>query len=268
MASRRLVSLVLVLVMTGSWAWADLNVDFEDLSLPDSESSWSGTYPVDGVGGTGEATAFSSRGVSFKNFSDGDWSFWEGFAYSNMSDTATAGYTNQFSAYTGTGYDAGDDIYAVGYVGYSTVPTVTFAEPTDLAGGYFTNTTYAALAMLNGEAPAKKFGGSSGDDADWFLMTITGKDASGTETGTVDFYLGDYRFGDNSLDYIVDSWEYVSLSSLGAVKSIEFGLSSSDVGQYGMNTPAYFAMDNLVVPEPGTVGLLALGGLFLRMRKV
>jgi hypothetical protein len=263
---------MVVLVMTGGWTRADLNVDFEDLSLPDSESSWSGTYPVDGVGGTGEATTFTSRGVSFNNFSDGDWSFWEGFAYSNMSDTTTAGYTNQFSAYTGTGYDAGDDIYAVGYVGYSTVPTVTFAEPTDLAGGYFTNTTYAAtyaaLAMLNGQAPAKKFGGSSGDDADWFLMTITGKDASSTETGTVDFFLGDYRFGDNSLDYIVDNWEYVSLSSLGVVKSLEFSLSSSDVDDYGyMNTPGYFAMDNLVVPEPSALLLFGLAGLLLRGRR-
>jgi hypothetical protein len=216
------------------------------------------------VGGTGEVTSFSSRGVGFNNFSDGDWWFWEGFAYSNMSDTTTPGYTNQFSAYTGTGYNPGDDVYAVGYVGYSTIPTVTLPNPTNVLCGYFTNTTYAALAMLNGEAPAKKFGGASGDDPDRFLLTITGKDAGGVAVGTVDFYLGDYRFEDNSLDYIVDSWEYVDLSSLGVVKSLEFTLSSSDVGEWGMNTPAYFAMDNLVVPEPTTAALLALGGLLLR----
>ena len=73
------------------------------------------------------------------------------------------------------------------------------------------------------------------------------------------------RYADNGLDYIVDSWEYVELASLGVVKSLEFGLSSSDAGALGMNTPGYFALDT-VVPEPGSVVLLALGGFLARRR--
>jgi hypothetical protein len=46
---------------------------------------------------------------------------------------------------------------------------------------------------------------------------------------------------------------------------LEFSLSSSDIGSYGMNTPAYFALD-MVVPEPGTLVLLALGGVLLRRK--
>jgi len=266
MTSSKVINLIIVLAITGVLAGAEVNVDFEDLSLPDNESSWSGNYPQDGLGGTGELTAFTSRGASFNNFSDGDWHFWEGFAYSNMSDTTTPGYTNQFSAYTSTGYDFGDDIYAIGYVGYSTIPTVTLANSTGIQGGYFTNTTYAVLAMLNGEPPAKKFGGASGDDPDWFVLTIIGKDSQGLVTDTVDFYLADYTFADNNQDYIVDTWEYVDLTSLGAVESLEFTLSSSDVGQWGMNTPGYFAMDNLIIPEPTTIALLMVGGLLIRRR--
>jgi len=264
---KSLAAVVLLMAMSAS-APGDIIVDFEDLSLAGDESYWSGSYPSDGVGGTGEVTSFVSRGAGFNNFSDGDWAFWEGFAYSNMSDTTTAGYGNQYSAFTGTGVDAGDDIYAVGYVGYSTIPTVTFGEPTLVSGAYFANTTYAALAMLNGELPAKKFGGPTGDDADWFMLTITGKDSSGSVTGAVDYYLADYKFSDNALDYVLNSWQFLDLSSLGEVSSLEFGLSSSDVGQYGMNTPAYFAMDGLVVvPEPATLLLLGLGGLvFVRRR--
>ena len=120
--------------------------------------------------------------------------------------------------------------------------------------------------MLNGDSFAKKFGGPAGDDEDWFLLTITGKDVAGTVTGVVDFYLADYRFADNNLDYIVDTWDSIDLSSLGAVKTLELTLNSSDVGAYGMNTPASFAMDSLV-PEPATLALLGLGSLILVRRR-
>jgi len=264
MASKELMSLVVILLMTGSVSMASTVVNFDDLTLPDNESSWSGNYPIDG---TGEVTSFSSGGVSFNNFSDGDYGSWEGFAYSNFSDVTTPGYGNQFSAYTGTGYNAGDDIYGVGYVpnvDYATIiPVVTLPSPSSLQGAYFTNTTYTALAMLNSEPPAKKFGGATGDDADWLMLTITGRDGADAVTGVVDFYLADYRSEGNALDYIVDDWMFVNLTALGVVTTVEFGMSSSDTGTYGMNTPSYFAVDNIVIPEPTSIVLLGLGGFLI-----
>ena len=44
---------------------------------------------------------------------------------------------------------------------------------------------------------------------------------------------------------LLDTWEWVDLTSLGVVYGLEFELTSSDTGAYGMNTPAYFAMDDL-----------------------
>ena len=79
----------------------------------------------------------------------------------------------------------------------------------------------------------------------------------------MDFYLADFRFADNSLDYIVRDWRFVDLSGLGVVSRLEFDLASSDSGAFGINTPAYFAMDSLAanaVPEPATPVVL-LGGL-------
>lgn len=267
MCLRKLLVVLGIVVATATTVKATTIVDFEDLSLPDSESSWSGNYPSDGQGGTGEYTSFKSEDVAFNNYSDGDWDYWEGFGYSNTSDTTTPGYENDLSAYTGTGYNAGDDIYGVGYE-FNSTPTITLPQPGIVEGGYFTNTTYAALAMRDGYFNAKKFGGDSGGDPDWFCLTITGKDLQGQITSEpVEFYLADYRDPDNSQDYIVDSWEYVDLSSLGEVKTVEFTLSSSDVGDQGINTPTYFAMDNLVVPEPSVIFLLTLGGLFLRRKR-
>ena len=103
----------------------------------------------------------------------------------------------------------------------------------------FTNTTYAALSMLDGDQFAKKFGPS-----DWFLLTITGEDASNNPLGSVNFYLA--RNGS-----IVNTWQSVDLSSLSAAKTLEFNLTSSDTGLYGMNTPAYFAMDDLALSSTG-----------------
>jgi Domain of unknown function (DUF4465)/PEP-CTERM motif len=186
---------------------------------------------------------------------------WTGWTYSNMTDTTTPGPANQYSAYPGIGAQ-GSANYGVAFLGQPVGPTVTFATPSVVSGAYFTNTTYAALSMLNGDSFAKKFGGTSGNDPDSFKLTIIGKNAAEQTTGTVDFYLADYRFANNSLDYIVNTWTFVDLSSLGAVTHLEFVLASTDTGDFGINTPGYFAMDNLTtaaVPEPSSIVLLLSG---------
>lgn len=220
-----------------------------------------------------EATTTFTSGDATFNHSFTDWGgscCHTDWVYTNMTDTTTAGHTNQHSAYTGGGAD-GSNNYAIAFMG---APTVTFSGPSTVSGAYFTNTTYAALSMMQGDGFAKKFGGTNGDDPDWFKLTIEGWDANNALTGTVDYYLADFRFADNSLDYIVDEWTWVDLSGLGTVDRLSFSLNSSNVGEFGMNTPAYFAMDNLAVaavPEPGQVAMFLAGlgvlGMAVRRRR-
>jgi hypothetical protein len=235
---KMLMALLMGLMMiAGSPAFAE-TVDFEDFTL-DPDSYYNGD---DNAGG------FESGGVNFNNLYDDTYGpYWEGFAYSSMRDTTTLDYTNQYSAIPGSGAN-GSDTYAMAYLGfYGIIPTITFSEEVPMRSAEITNSTYAFLSMKEGYAVAKKFGGASGDDKDWFLLTITGKDGEGNVTGTVEFYLADYRFEDNSRDYIIDQWTSVDLSDLGLVKTLEFSLSSSDNDPvYGMNTPAYFSIDNVV----------------------
>ena len=236
---------------------------FDDLTLA-SESYWNGSD---------ESGGFLSGDSWFTNTYIGDWSYWESFAYSNRTDTDSIGMNGQYTAYSANGAGGGaggSDNYGVGYVGgffsatevyvgYATGDYDQYVE-----GAYFTNNAYAYDSMLNGDGYAKKFGGESGDDEDWFKLTITGLNANYEANGvSVVFYLADFRDADNSEDYIVKDWTYVDLTSLGKVYGLQFSLSSSDVGGGGMNTPAYFAIDNLQfnpVPEPGTI-VLALTAL-------
>jgi hypothetical protein len=238
---------------------------FDDNSL-DPNSHYGGA-------GSGVNTGFTSGDAYFDHTSD-DYS-WSGWSYSNHTDTTTPGYINQFSAITGGGVN-GSSNYAVCYVPldwgtYAPIPqTVSFGAVTGedyntaISGMYVTNTTYAYLSMRDGDGFAKKFGGESGNDADWFKLTYKGITDSGAYTEAHDFYLADFRFSDNSQDYILDEWSWLNLSGLGDIVGLEFSLSSSDTGSFGMNTPAYFAMDNLnAVPVPAAIWLLGSGLLGL-----
>ena len=236
-----------------------LEIDFEDVgaNLPIG-----GTYYYyDGADGAG---GFVSRGAQFSNtFTDfGGGCCWEGWAYSQMSDSSTPGFGNQYSAFPGAGA-SGSATYGVGYPGSSGsggITTITFASERTLDGAYFANTTYAALSMLDGDMFTDPFGGPGGDEPDWLLLTIAGYDAAGGHTGDVEVYLADYRFADNALDYVLAEWLWVDLAALESVQSLDFVVSGSDMGDWGLNTPAYFALDGLrVVPEPGSAALLALG---------
>ena len=204
--------------------------------------------PESAYNGADSAGGFSAAGLAFNNEYNPSYGSWTGWAYSNTTDVTTKGYLNQYSSFTGGGA-VESDTYLVGYAysGFS-VPTIT-RDPSQV--GPFssldiTNTTYAALSMREGDSfGAKKFGGASGDDPDFFILTIEGFDANGLSIGSVEFPLADFRFADQSLDYIVDAWSSVDISSIGDATTLTFGLVSSDIGQYGMNTPGYFALDNI-----------------------
>ncbi|MCF0196844.1 MAG: DUF4465 domain-containing protein [Bacteroidaceae bacterium] len=46
---------------------------------------------------------------------------------------------------------------------------------------------------------------------------------------------------------LVETWQTIDLSALGEVKKIDFVFTGTDNSDWGLNTPAYFAFDNVVV---------------------
>jgi hypothetical protein len=180
----------------------------------------------------------------------GSRDFWNGgVAVSRWNDRSTTGTGNQCS------------VYAAGGAGGSLTFAVATGMLNDYGGDYariafggqteeliesfwVSNATYPALSMIEGDAFAKQF---TYEDADWLKLVITGYNAAGTATGTVDYYLADFRSA--TAPGVVEGWKEVNLSSLGKVNRLEFSFESSDTGLYGINTPTYFCFDDVVIKK-------------------
>jgi hypothetical protein len=217
---------------------ADIVVNFNDLGYPNG-----GFDPLIGAApGTGSYDdgwdlkgGFTSSGTFFSNSYSGQFGF-SGWAYSNVNDptTTAAGpgnsddFLHQFAAITGTP-PPGSSNYAIEF---GTGGAINLPAGTSPVSFEVTNTTYSYLAMTLGDS-----------------------------RGMVTFDLADYT---SASSLPVDAWTLVNLSSLTGAQSLTFDYTSTDTGEFGINTPEYFAMDDLTlstsVPEPSSA-VLALTGL-------
>ncbi len=211
-----------------------LVADFEEMPL-NEDSIWSA--PATGI------NYFVDKTWRFYNFSQTSW--WGGFQISSRKDTTKTTIEAQYTAVTGSGYNS--DKYAVAYTS-SYTPADVFPEtgnPTEtIKGVYVTNNLWTYQVIINGDSYATAFGGESGNDPDYFRIKASGFNENDEEIDSAFFYLADYRFDDNSLDYVVTDWQYFDLSSLGEVSKIRFSVEGTKYNQSGLVTPAYFCMDN------------------------
>lgn len=246
----------LVIRATSNGKYVDMNVSvsgndvtvtvgtatFDDVTLG-ANGYWQGE--------SGDNEMFSG-GWFFTNYYMPEYSFWGGFTASNHTDMSQSGLNAQYTAATGAGYD-GSTQYGVAYcMGVQCDVYASDGTAHTVTGCYVTNNLWAYQNMHDGDATATAFGGPTGNDPDWFKLTATGKNASGQTVGTAEFYLADYRFENNDDDYILNTWEWFDLSTLGAVHTISFSLSSSKNNSGGMITPAYFCIENFngTAPTP------------------
>lgn len=221
---------------------------------------------------------------------------------------------NQFTSFSGGGAN-GSEYYAVIYdgdsCGMSPAPTIQFDETVSIQSFALNNTPWPVYGSVLGDS----FAGSA-DPGFWYRLTVTGRNALGEVTGIKDVMLIDYLgeelnfiedwttieftdlsaddiFTDDSGEYLMaygntpdDVLEFAELLLAGEVEnsfenvdSLEFRVSGTDGGMWGLNIAAYFALDDLFfltsgsisggdlpissVPEPGTLALLLAGLAFL-----
>ncbi|MBU3677575.1 MAG: DUF4465 domain-containing protein [Chitinophagaceae bacterium] len=239
----------LFMVIGFSWqAHAQYLVNFENLNLPSANTYWRGqnTVPLDSF--------FITNYSKFPNSWDTTWGgVWSGWGFSNKNDTTSIDYfTNELASIAGGAYNDTAGKYAVAYQSWN--PAMNSIKlppswPPMLAGSCrITNTTIAYRSMQNGDGFAKKFGGVTGNDPDFFKIRFYGWLNGNPSNGTpVDFYLADFRDTNHANDYIVKDWKLCSLMPLGIVDSISYTLHSSDTSAFGINTPTYFCLDQLAM---------------------
>ena len=200
-------------------------IDFESLSV-DSDGY------NDSIGASNQ---FEVKNFVFQSVYDTQYAYFsKGFAISSLKDTVTEGYSNMYSTYAGIG-GANSTIFLLA----TNNAKITCPASKSLVSVDITNSTYAGLSMKNGDSFAKQFG-----QGDYFKLTIDGY-KSGAVKDSVEFYLADFRSSNTSEHYIQKNWKTVDISKLSNADSIIFRLTSSDVGSWGMNTPAFFTLDNL-----------------------
>ena len=236
-------------------------VDFNELPLPSTNTYWNGS---DGSGG------FTSNGQFFSNnYTDygGGYVSWAGFGYSNVDAPNTAGWENQYAVYQPGTDRSGNGNFALGYYvaesffGPEVKPRLTLSAPSEVQDLYINNTAYAALSVRDGDGFSAPF-----SDGDWFRLRIAGLDELLNPLGEIEVYMADYRAGKT---FILQEWTQVNLSSFGpSVKHLEFRMDGSQVGDFGLTIPTYFALDDIqVVPEPRVALLFAGTGVFLTLSR-
>jgi hypothetical protein len=243
------INLLFFALFIASLSFSQTVSTFDTLPLAGVDTFWEGTLT---------STGFADGNAYFPNSFDTSsyGPYYSGFAYSNMyySDTSNHTDTNlsnalQFSAVTESGY-GGSGIYAVAY-GNTNLYLTGSAKGGVVDGFYITNTEYAYTSMKYGDGFEPAFTYANKDS---FILKITGWNNGTPVADTVSFYLADFR---NSLvsPGIVTTWQWVNLRPLGNVDSLNFSFVSSQTGQFGINTPLYFAMDNFTTSDTVLTGI-------------
>ena len=174
---------------------------------------------------------------------------WEGFTISQV-DTDTM---NVFSCVAKGGVQGEGTPYAIGYYSDYVSSTLGYASNMILFNEvyypeyiYICQNSNTFEAISNGLTPANKF-----TEKDSLVLTISGIDDEWHDTQQVVYFLALGR-------EFNQGWVKVDLSSIGATKGLSFRIRSTDVGQWGTNTPTYFALDKLTVSQQAITALPSL----------
>lgn len=164
---------------------------------------------------------------------------WEGFTISKVSqDTA-----NVFGCVANGGLAGVGTPYVIGY--YSSWITVSLGYSSNIIlfdqeyypeYVYFCQNSNTMEAITNGGV----FNARAFTENDTLALIISALNSGMEETKSITYYLA--VDGEKN-----DGWIKVPLTALGQAAGLSFRMTTTDIGQFGENTPMYFALDGLTV---------------------
>lgn len=184
--------------------------------------------------------SFYGGGCTVSNYGSGDLAGrgsyeYDLYVYNAAADDSRAGcgaggsdnflvlYGNMESIATVVGVDCRPEIY------------FRDGKPRTIKSCKVNSTTYFVNIVENGNAFSPKL--SEGEE---ITLYATGIDSAGNATATVTFTLASYGS-------TVKEWTAWDLSPLGEVVKVEFNILGGHTDDYGMTTPKYFALDDIVL---------------------
>ena len=164
---------------------------------------------------------------------------WEGFTISKVSqDTA-----NVFGCVANGGLAGVGTPYVIGYysswvtksLGYSS-NIILFDQEYYPEYVYICHNSNTMEAITNGGV----FNARAFTENDTLTLIISALNSGMEETKSITYYLA--VDGEKN-----DGWIKVPLTALGQAAGLSFRMTTTDIGQFGENTPMYFALDGLTV---------------------
>lgn len=218
---------------------------FDDLWLA-TDSHWCGDVDDEDY----MSGSFFSGSFEFNNNYMADWDSWSFFGYANHTSTSFSTYvTDQWNSAVGHGADDSANygiLFVSPFMGKSVMTLTNTETGESIPGMYVTNSAWVVDAILNGDGMEDKFA-----EGDLLTLKLTGVKADGS-TSTLELPLADYRAEAEADRWYLDTWQWVDLSPLGEVKSVEWDMTSTKANAYGMTTPAYVCLDNIGASRPVT----------------
>lgn len=169
---------------------------------------------------------------------------WEGFTISKVSqDTA-----NVFGCVANGGLAGVGTPYVIGYysswitesLGYSS-NIIRFDQEYYPECVYICQNSNTMEAITNGGV----FNARAFTENDTLALIISALNSSMEETKSITYYLAVDGEKNNG-------WIKVPLTALGQAAGLSFRMTTTDIGQFGENTPMYFALDGLTVNTDDT----------------
>lgn len=177
---------------------------------------------------------------SFEYFYNEEFGYWGGFALTKKFDNNPANglYENQYAVYnTSASHGAGALIYY--YDSYNEPCDIVLKGNHVLTSVRLNLTTYTYASITNEDINSFARAFTDGD----YLKVVFTSHKDDKEIGKVECYVVDYRDGKQLM---ATHWDVFDLTSLGKdYNRVSVKIETTDVGEYGANTPLYIALDEL-----------------------